>query len=277
MAPWWQISFGTMIGCDNEDCKYEWFHTECLQRIGIDVDTVRVSLSLRRFYPLVLSYLIRSMLHAAAPRPVGMPVLLERQGGRCGGHSRRPRCRRCPPATARCFQRAACEGGACGGGCRAQVMTTAAYCCGVLVALRWRVFFFSCVLCSKGAMHFVCYTRGPRQSHTQKIAAYLYSSRVCYSAAPLTPFLSLSFSFSLACETTAPTAPATSAYLPRPKTREQQLRAADNERCCAQRWRRSQSRCSPRWRCGGCATTTTSQVPAAFFAQRSDRCLQPAA
>ena len=25
-----RISFGEMIGCDNDNCKIEWFHTECV-------------------------------------------------------------------------------------------------------------------------------------------------------------------------------------------------------------------------------------------------------
>ena len=25
-----QVAFGRMIGCDNEGCKYEWFHWECV-------------------------------------------------------------------------------------------------------------------------------------------------------------------------------------------------------------------------------------------------------
>jgi hypothetical protein len=26
----WQVSFGEMVGCDNPDCKVEWFHFECV-------------------------------------------------------------------------------------------------------------------------------------------------------------------------------------------------------------------------------------------------------
>lgn len=25
-----RVSFGEMIGCDNDDCKYEWFHWACV-------------------------------------------------------------------------------------------------------------------------------------------------------------------------------------------------------------------------------------------------------
>ncbi len=25
-----RVSFGEMVGCDNADCKYEWFHFECV-------------------------------------------------------------------------------------------------------------------------------------------------------------------------------------------------------------------------------------------------------
>jgi hypothetical protein len=25
-----RVSFGQMVGCDNDDCKYEWFHFECV-------------------------------------------------------------------------------------------------------------------------------------------------------------------------------------------------------------------------------------------------------
>ena len=25
-----RISFGNMVGCDNDDCPYEWFHYECV-------------------------------------------------------------------------------------------------------------------------------------------------------------------------------------------------------------------------------------------------------
>ena len=25
-----RVSFGEMIGCDNDDCKYEWFHWSCV-------------------------------------------------------------------------------------------------------------------------------------------------------------------------------------------------------------------------------------------------------
>lgn len=25
-----RVSYGQMVGCDNDDCKYEWFHFECV-------------------------------------------------------------------------------------------------------------------------------------------------------------------------------------------------------------------------------------------------------
>jgi hypothetical protein len=25
-----QVSFGSMVGCENEDCRFEWFHLECV-------------------------------------------------------------------------------------------------------------------------------------------------------------------------------------------------------------------------------------------------------
>eukprot|EP00608_Synchroma_pusillum_P002655 CAMPEP_0198433486 /NCGR_PEP_ID=MMETSP1452-20131203/26788_1 /TAXON_ID=1181717 /ORGANISM="Synchroma pusillum, Strain CCMP3072" /LENGTH=209 /DNA_ID=CAMNT_0044153981 /DNA_START=6 /DNA_END=631 /DNA_ORIENTATION=- len=34
-----RVSFGTMIGCDGEDCKNEWFHLECLHARGVKYKT----------------------------------------------------------------------------------------------------------------------------------------------------------------------------------------------------------------------------------------------
>ena len=25
-----RVSYGQMVGCDNDDCKYEWFHYDCV-------------------------------------------------------------------------------------------------------------------------------------------------------------------------------------------------------------------------------------------------------
>lgn len=76
-----QISFGTMVGCDNDDCKYEWFHVECLQSIGINV---RSAEDVRMCSHLAVSMEFHAFhVSVVVARYLDMSVLLAGNGNTC--------------------------------------------------------------------------------------------------------------------------------------------------------------------------------------------------